>query len=205
MVTRRKKLKIENSIKFKDGCYYVDLPWIENRVNRVPSNFHVTLIVLDRTMTSLRKNKLDEAYSDVFFQQVKDGIIERLKIQPEEFGKFIWIPQRPIIKITEQMTTKIRPIFNCSLKTHGNYSLNEAAYPGINLIKNLIEILLKFKKDKFVMPGGIKKAFLMIRLKTEKNQNPFCFFGFFSSRRITNLSAIVTRLYNSGLISARSY
>ena len=48
--------------------------------------------------------------------------MESLKIQPEEFGKFIWIPHRPVIKNTEQVTTKIRPVFNCSLKTNGNYS-----------------------------------------------------------------------------------
>ena len=34
------------SIESKDGCYHVVLPWIENRVNRVPSNFHVALKVL---------------------------------------------------------------------------------------------------------------------------------------------------------------
>ena len=90
----------------------------------------MALKVLDRTMTSLRKSKLDEEYNEVFFQQENNGIIERLKIQLEEFGKFI----RPVIKNTEQVTTKSRPVFNCSLKTHGNYSLNEAAYPGNNLI-----------------------------------------------------------------------
>ena len=152
MVTTRKKIKeFENSIEFKDSCYNVDLTWIENRVNRVPSNFHMALKVLDRTMTFLRKNKLDEACNEVFFQQEKDGIIERLKIQPEEFGKFIWIPHRPVIKNSERVTTKIRPVFICSLKTHGNYSLNESAYSGINLINNLIEILLKFRMNKFVM------------------------------------------------------
>ena len=99
------------------------------------------------------------------------------------------------------MTTKIPPVFNCSLKTHGYYSLNEAAYPRINLINNLIEILLKFKMNKFVMLGDIKKAFIRIKLKTERDQNRF----FFQSRKITNLSAIVTRLYYSDLMSVRSY
>ena len=104
VTTRKKKKRIkefENSIKFKDGCYYVDFSWTENRVNRVPSNFHVALKVLDRTMTSLRKNKLDEAYNEDFFQQEGDGIIERLKIQPQEFRKFIWIPHRSAIRNTE--------------------------------------------------------------------------------------------------------
>ena len=68
---KKKIKKFENSIEFKDGCYYVNLPWIENRVNRVPSNFYVALKVLDRTMTSLRKNKLDEAYKEVPFSNRK--------------------------------------------------------------------------------------------------------------------------------------
>ena len=76
----KKKREFENSIEFKDSCFYVDLPWIENRVNRVSSHFHVAFKVLDRTMTSLRKNKPDEACNKVFFQQEKDGITERLKI-----------------------------------------------------------------------------------------------------------------------------
>ena len=100
----------------------------------------MALKVLNRTMTSVRK-KLEEAYNQVFFQQEKDEIIDRLKIQPEEFGNFIWIPHRSVIKNTELVTSKIRPVLNCSLKAHGNYFLNEAAYPGINLINNLIEIL----------------------------------------------------------------
>ena len=108
-------------------------------------------------MKSLRKNKLDEAYNEVFFQQEKNGIIERLNILPEEFGKFIWIPHRLVIKNTEQVTTKIRPVSSYFLKIHDNYSLNEAAYPGINLINNLIKILLKFRMNKFVMLWDIKK------------------------------------------------
>ena len=111
----KKKIKeFENSIVFKGGCYYVDLPWTENKVNRVLSNFHVAFL------TSLRKNKL-EAYNEVFFQQKKGGIIERWKIQPEEFEKFIWIPHRSVIKNSEQVTTKVRLVFNCSLKTYGNF------------------------------------------------------------------------------------
>lgn len=50
------------------------------------------------------------------------------------------------------------------------YLLNEAAYSGVNLINNLVEILLKFKADNFVMLGNIK-AFLMIKLKNKADQN----------------------------------
>ena len=82
-----------NKIKIS-GLIGVDLIECINRVNRESSNLHVALKVLDRTMTSLRKNKLDEAYNEIFFQQEKDGIIERFMIQPEDFGKFIGLMSR---------------------------------------------------------------------------------------------------------------
>ena len=74
------------------------------------------------------------------------------------------------------MTTKIRPVFNCSLKTHGNYPLNEATNPGSNLINNLIEILLKFRMNKFVMLGYIKKRISHDKVKKERDQNRLYFY-----------------------------
>ena len=70
---------------------------------------------------------------EVFHQQECEGIIERFEVVPEDFTKDIWIPHRPIFKTDKQTTSKIRTVFNCSLKANGKYSLNEAAYPGINL------------------------------------------------------------------------
>ena len=117
VVTTRKNKRIWelHRVQRRFLLYRSSLDWKQCRQS--------TIKVLDRTMTSLRKNRLDETYNEVFFQKEKDGIIERLKIQPEEFEKFIWIPHRPVIKNTEQVTIKIRPVFNCSLKTHGNCSL----------------------------------------------------------------------------------
>ena len=76
----------------------------------------------------------------------------------------------------EQSTTKIRPVFNCSLKTGGSCFLNEASYPGINLINDMLNLLLLFKTNKYVLLADIRKAFLMIKLNSEKDKNRFCFF-----------------------------
>ena len=76
----------------------------------------------------------------------------------------------------EQTTTKIRPVFNFSLKTNAKYSLNEAAYPGINLMGDMLELLLLFRSDKYVMLADIRKAFLMIKIGSIEDRNRFCFF-----------------------------
>ena len=48
----------------------------------------------------------------------------------------IWIPHRPVIRTEVNVMTKIRPVFNCSLKMGKSPSLNGAAFPGIDLMDN---------------------------------------------------------------------
>ena len=74
------------------------------------------------------------------------------------------------------VTTKIRPVFNCSLKMGKSPSLNEAAFPGIDLMNNLLSLLLYFRSNFYVLLSDIAKAFLQIRLASEENKNRFCFF-----------------------------
>ena len=86
-----------------------------------------------------------------------------MRVFTEVYGKLIWIPHRLLFKKEFHATTKIRPVFNCLLKIEGKYSLNEGAYTGVNLINNMIEILQRFKTNKYVMLGDIRKA---LRRKT---------------------------------------
>ena len=174
MVSDYDKIKIkefEDSIKYNDGSYSVKLPWHEDKINSVPSNHEVSLSVLNRVVNKLERQNLFEDYAKVFKEQEQEGIIERFEVSPEKFNDYIWIPHRPIIKTELQTTTKIRPVFNCSLKTRGRCSLNEAAYPGINLMGDMLELLLKFRSNKYVMLADIRKAFLMIKLDQQKDRN----------------------------------
>ena len=81
-----------------------------------------------------------------------------------------------MIRLGAQVRTKIRPVFNCLLKNKGSCSLNEAVYPGINLLSDLLKPLLFLKTNKHVMLANIRKAFLMIRLNSKKDKKRFCFF-----------------------------
>ena len=100
----------------------------------------------------------------------------RFQMVPEDFTKHICISHRPVFKTDEQTTTNVRPVFNCFLKTNGKYSLNEAAYLGTNLMGDVLDLLQQFKTNKYVILADIRKAFLMIKLRSLKNQNRFCFF-----------------------------
>ena len=173
---QHKIMEFEKSIEFRDNAYHVKLPWHEDKIKSVPSNHRVALSVLNRVVNKLEQQKLLYDYVGVFHQQEREGIIERFEVAPEDFSKYIWIPHKPIFKMDEQTTTKIRPVFNCSLKTNGKYSLNEAAYPGINLMGDMLDLLLQFRSNKYVMLADIRKAFLMIKIGSIEDRNRICFF-----------------------------
>ena len=168
--------KINKGITKKDGKYHIELPWMEEKLSEVPSNANVCLNVLNRTYKQLKSQNLINEYNQVFQQQLKDGIIEEIVVHPANYENYIWIPHRPIIKKDPQTTTKIRPVFNCSLKTDGNPSLNDAAYSGNSFMNSLLDLLFLFRSEKYVMLSDIKQAFLQIRLKLEDDKNRFCFF-----------------------------
>ena len=169
--------KFREGIEFRNGYYNVELPWYEDKIDLVPSNHFVALKVLDRTVEHLEKKGLVEKYQEVFDDHLKNNIIEEIKVKPSNYNDYIWIPHRPVIRMEEQVATKIRPVFNCSLKTNKELpSLNEAAYPGIDLMGSILKLLFYFRTNKFVLLSDIKQAFLMVKLKNEIDKNRFCFF-----------------------------
>ena len=162
-----------DSISFQDGHYYVHLPWNKDLIKQVPSDLKVSLAVADRVYKNLEKHNIANAHEEVFEQQESLGIIEPVNQKvPEQ----IWIAHRPVIRTEANVTTKIRPVFNCSLKMGKSPSLNEAAFPGIDLMNNLLSLLLYFRSNFYVLLSDIAKAFLQIRLASEEDKNRFCFF-----------------------------
>ena len=147
----------------------------EDVLEKVPSNHNVALTVMDRVSKKLEKDNLMDDYIKVF-KQGEEGIIERIEADPQKYADYTWIPHRPIIKTEQQVTRKIRPVFNCSLKTHNSPSLNEAAHPGVNLMTDMTKLILYFRSNKFTMISDIRKAFLVIKLGHEEDKNRFCFF-----------------------------
>ena len=105
-------------------------------------------------------------------------MIEAFFCPPSDFNKYIWIPHRPVFKEDEQSTFKMRPVFNCSLKSNKEkLSLNEASYQGVNIMQNMLNLIMLFRTNKYVLLGDLRKAFLQIRLKNLADRNIFYFFS----------------------------
>ena len=66
-------------------------------------------------------------------------------------------PHRPVLKKDPVCTTKIRPAFNFSQRMGGRPSFNDCVYPGVNLFTDMLDLLLKFRCNRFVLLGDIHK------------------------------------------------
>ena len=142
----------------------------------MPSNHTVAFKVLDRTFDHLQKKGLVDKH-EVFDKQLEDGIIEEIKVSPSQYNNYTWIPHRPVIRTQGQVTIKIKPVFNCSLKTSKDLpSLNEAAYTGIDLMDSILKLLFYLRTNHYAMLSDIQQAFLIIKLSNEQDKNRFCFF-----------------------------
>ena len=175
-IDKEKVRKFRDSISFRDGRYYVQLPWYEDKVESVPSNHNATLRSLEMVVKDLEKKDLYEQCLHIFKQQDDKDIVEEITIPLEHFVNYIWTPHRLVLKLADQTTMKVRPMFNCSYKRSNSVSLNEAAYPGVNLMGDIFELLICFRTNKYVLLADIRNAFLMICLDLEKDCNCFCFF-----------------------------
>ena len=137
----------------------------------------------ERVYKNLEKQNIVNSYEEVFEQQESLGIIEPVN---QEVPDQNWIPHIAVIRTEANVMTKIRPVFNCSLKMGKSPSLNEAAFPGIDLMNNLLSLLLYFRSNFYVLLSDIAKVFLQIRLASEEDKNRFCFFRKINGKFVPN-------------------
>ena len=74
-----------SSITFREGCYFIDLPWIEDKLVEVPSNHQMALNFLDHVVIKLERQN---SYK-VFLDQESEGITERIDVSPDDLNKYV--------------------------------------------------------------------------------------------------------------------
>ncbi|XP_064629277.1 uncharacterized protein LOC135488566 [Lineus longissimus] len=120
---------IQNSMEYRDGRYYTDLPFRESDV-KLPSNWQQAM---DRLLALRRKLKKSEDYcrdyTTFMNNLLEKGYAERVEdcCSKVEEGKQWYIPHHGIYNPNKP--GKIRIVFDCSAKSRG-VSLNDALLSG---------------------------------------------------------------------------
>ena len=159
--------KFLEEIKFQDDRYHVKLLWNDHS-DSLMSNEKIALKRQHSTQARLSKSPdLLKRYDEALREMEQNGVIEEIsEHEMKSPYPIFYIPHRPVVR-EDRLSTKVRPVFDASCKGYNGVSLNECMHTGPNLLPNLVEILIRFRKWKIGLSADITKAFLQIVVQRE--------------------------------------
>ncbi|KFD66953.1 hypothetical protein M514_20819 [Trichuris suis] len=123
---------------------------------------------------------------------LSNGWVEEVNYGSGQTGKFWNLPHHAVFR-EDKTTTKCRVVFDGSVRYEGQ-SLNDHLEPGPALQTDLIGILLRFRRYRFVLQADISKMFMQIGLHEDdrdvtrylwRNMNTDIPPGIFRFKRLT--------------------
>ncbi|XP_036345840.1 uncharacterized protein LOC118755100, partial [Rhagoletis pomonella] len=146
-----------------DGKFSVELPF-KTKVNHFGNSFECALKRLQATERRLAGNPdLKSQYSNFMADYIALDHME--KIPDEEISKSpnecCYLPHHPVFK-NDSTTTKLRVVFDGSARSGSHSSLNDALLIGPSLLREIFDILLRFRRHRYIMSGDVEKMYRMI-------------------------------------------
>ena len=102
-------------------------------------------------------------YQATITSYLQQGYIRKL---PDNEGKQVpgWLlPHFPVFR-PERRTTKTRIAFDSSATKHRGVSLNDRILPGPKLQNDLVDILLRFRRNPIALVADISQMYLRIQI-----------------------------------------
>ena len=156
--------KVSESLKFKDRRYEIGIPWKDGEP-KLADNYEVTFKRLESQERSLRKKGTDvmKAYNQIFEDYERKGYIREV---PKSEAREQWLlPHFPVFR-PDKETTKVRTVFDAAMKHEGK-SLNSAIRPGPKLQREIVDILIRFRKAPVALTADISEMFLQVGLREQ--------------------------------------
>lgn len=141
-----------------EGRYEVLLPWKENHPP-LQDNRAIAEKRLEALTKKLHQQKLFSQYSDIFNEWLSNGIIEKVPLEDVN-DKGFYLPHRHVLK--EGSTTRIRPVFDASVKGKYSPSLNQCLEVGPNLIELILTMIQRFREKEIGVTSDVAQAFLQV-------------------------------------------
>ncbi|GFQ82258.1 integrase catalytic domain-containing protein [Trichonephila clavata] len=174
--------EFDKSVCFVDGRYRVSLPWKPGMREVLQNN---KTVARKRFEGLVRRFKCDHElfceYKDVIDNYVREGIVERTSCDSLSDSQGFYLPHHAVIR-SDKTTSRLRIVFDGSAHEDGHSSLNQSLYTGPNLHPNMLQLLLRFRKNPVAFTADVKSAFLQIELDLRDRE----FTSFFWTDNLNN-------------------
>ena len=156
---------VSDSLAYNDGHYSVSVPW-KSAQPELPNNYKMAVNRLENTEKRLlRAPEIASAYQDVLNRYKEKAYIRQVP-QHEVGTKGGWfLPHFPVLR-PDKTTTKTRIVFDASAKLEG-ISLNDIVHKGPKLQNDLLDVLIRFRRQPIALMCDITEMYLQIELSPE--------------------------------------
>ncbi|XP_054087607.1 uncharacterized protein LOC128922101 [Zeugodacus cucurbitae] len=156
------KLFYETTQRAPDGRFIVRLPFKKNLLIGESRQAAVRALLRMEKRFAANKQLLEE-YTDFMEELISMGHMELAETTTD---KMYYMPHHAVVKETSQ-TTKLRVVFNASMKSTSGNSLNDALMVGPQLQQDLFSILVRFRTHRFGIIADIEKMYRQVYVAKE--------------------------------------
>ncbi|XP_063913270.1 uncharacterized protein LOC135129931 [Zophobas morio] len=143
-----------------DGRFIVKLPLINDPPNISTSKDRALKLFYNLERRMHKNPQLLKQYSEFMDAYLS---LEHMSEIPKPDNSGYFLSHHPVYNESSP-TTKLRVVFNASLKTSNSKSINDNLLTGPNLQQDLFSILIRFRTHKIVITADVQKMYRQILL-----------------------------------------
>ena len=153
--------KSKESMVYSENMYEVRIPWKDD-TPMLPNSYEMAVRRLEGTEKRLRRDSsVGESYCATIEQYVEKDYIR--KVENDSVNQPGWyLPHFPVVRL-DKATTKTRIVFDASA-THEGVSLNQSIHQGPKLQRELVDVLIRFRKHQVAVACDISEMYLRIKM-----------------------------------------
>jgi len=145
-----------------DGRYVVRLPL----ATTLPNLADTRRAAIRLLNVMERRFNVDAPFRDLYTQFIEEyrelgHMTEAQPLQEDDVRRACYLPHHGVFKEASQ-STKLRVVFNGSQRTRAGDSLNQCLLVGPNLLPALADVILRWRRHKFVLISDIEKMYRQI-------------------------------------------
>lgn len=160
---------LDNFKRHDDGRFIVSIPL----KNNAPQLGQSREFALQRFFSQERKLiKNAHLYSEYKkFMAEYEQLGHMSVIQESDFENELnyYLPHHAVVK-DSSTTTRVRVVFDASMKSDSGLSLNDIQYSGFPLQNDIFSIILRFRKHKYVLTADISKMYRMVIVNSDQRR-----------------------------------
>lgn len=159
----------KNSVKLENNQFTVELPTrlpLDSINSSLGDSFHLALKRFHNLEIRLQKDSaLSELYTNFINEYLDLGHGSIVDINQFDFDKdpLYFLPHHPVIRM-DKITNKCRTVFDGSMKTNKKISLNDLLLNGPVVQRELFDILILARVDKYIFVTDIRHMFRAINM-----------------------------------------